>query len=92
VKYKLIFTEAYNKRATKFLKKNPKIIETYRKTLKLLELNPQHPSLRLHRLQGKLKKLHSVSINMQHRITFEFIIQDKEILLINIGDHAAVYL
>lgn len=82
MRYELIFTEAYNKRATKFLKKHPRIIETYRKTLKLLELNPHHPSLRLHQLQGKLNKLHSVSMNMQYRVTFEFIIRDKKILLI----------
>ena len=91
MKYQLIFTEAYNKRAAKFLKRKPYVIEIYQKTLKLLEINPHHPSLRLHQLQGKLKKLHSVSINLRYRITFEFIIRNHEIILVNIGDHAVVY-
>jgi mRNA-degrading endonuclease YafQ of YafQ-DinJ toxin-antitoxin module len=91
LKYSLIFTEAYNKRASKFLRKHPNLRNTYQKTLELLELNPHHPSLRLHPLQGKLQNLHSVSINLSYRITFEFEIQDKHILLIHVGDHDSVY-
>ena len=91
MKQTLIFTKSYNNRAAKFLKKNPQLTETYRKTLTLLPLNPKHSSLRLHPLQGKLKGLYSVSINRQYRITLELIIQDKQILLVSIGDHAAVY-
>ena len=45
----------------------------------------QHPSLRLHKLTGKLSGLSSVSINMSYRITLELIIQDNDIILINIG-------
>ena len=59
--------------------------------MKLLELNPKHPSLRLHRLKGKLKELHSVSINISYRITLELLITDKEIILINVGPHDYVY-
>lgn len=91
MKYQLIFTASYNKRAEKFLNRNPQLISIYKKTLGLLELNPHHPSLRLHRLQGKLKNLHSVSINLSYRITFEFLIQEKNILLVNVGDHDGVY-
>jgi len=43
--YRLIYTENYNKRARKFLKKHPELIRQYEKALKLLEINPQHPSL-----------------------------------------------
>jgi mRNA-degrading endonuclease YafQ of YafQ-DinJ toxin-antitoxin module len=89
--YQLIYTESYNKRAKKFLQKHPHLIEIYKKTLKFLELNPHHPSLRLHRLKGKLQDLYSVSINISYRITFEFLIQEKNILLINVGDHNSVY-
>jgi mRNA-degrading endonuclease YafQ of YafQ-DinJ toxin-antitoxin module len=60
-------------------------------TLKLLEANPHHPSLRLHALKGKLHGLHSVSINISYRITLEFILKDEEIILINVGDHDQVY-
>ena len=89
--YTLIYTRSYIKRATRFLKKHPELISQYEKTLKILELNPEHPSLRLHPLQGKLKHLHSVSINIAYRITLEFYVHDKEIVLINIGHHDSVY-
>ena len=63
----------------------------YEKTLKLLEIDPTHPSLRLHPLKGKLKALHSVSINISYRITLEFILMKKEIILVNVGHHDEVY-
>lgn len=89
--YVLIFTEQYNRRAARFLKRHPEIRETYRKTLLLVQANPHHPSLRLHALAGKLAGLHSVSINLANRITIEFIIRERQIVPINVGDHDAVY-
>ena len=89
--YKLVFPESYVRRARKFLKKHPEIRDQYRKTLELLELNPYHPSLRLHSLQGNLSGLSSVSINISYRIVLELIIEGSEILFINIGKHDQVY-
>ena len=74
-----------------FLKKHPDLLGQYEKTLKLLELNPYHPSLRLHALKGKLKGLFSVSINISFRITLEMLIIEREIILINIGHHSQIY-
>ncbi|MFA7455797.1 MAG: hypothetical protein WCZ10_15180, partial [Desulfobulbaceae bacterium] len=59
--YKIIYPESYIRRARKFIKRHPDLLEQYRKTLELLELNPFHPSLRLHPLKGRLAGLHSVS-------------------------------
>lgn len=89
--YTLVFTDQYNRRAARFLKRHPQLLEPYRKTLLLLQGNPQHPSLRLHALAGKLSGLHSVSINLSYRITLELIIRGKQIVPINVGDHNAVY-
>ena len=89
--YQLIYTDSYNKRAKKFLRKHPEIHNQYRKTLQLLELNPFHPSLRLHGLEGRLKGLSSVSINMSYRIVLELEIKKDEIVLINVGRHDYVY-
>ena len=89
--YQLIYPDSYIKRAKKFLRKHPEIHTQYRKTLELLELNPKHPSLRLHDLGGRLKGLSSVSINMSYRIVLELVIKDEEIILINIGSHDQVY-
>jgi mRNA-degrading endonuclease YafQ of YafQ-DinJ toxin-antitoxin module len=89
--YALIYPNSYIRRAKKFLGKHPEIHNQYRKTLELLELNPDHPSLRLHSLDGRLKGLSSVSINMRYWIVLELEIQDEVIILINIGNHDQVY-
>ena len=89
--YTLVFTDQYNRRAARFLKRHPQVREQYRKTLLLLQANPHHPSLRLHALGGKLGGLHSVSINLSYRITLELVILEKQIVPINVGDHEAVY-
>ncbi|GLS16027.1 type II toxin-antitoxin system RelE/ParE family toxin [Hydrogenophaga electricum] len=87
----LVFTDDYTRRALRFLKRHPELKAQYGKTLALLEMNPHHPSLRLHALQGKLQGLHSVSINLSYRITLELLMADDQIIPINVGDHDAVY-
>lgn len=89
--YKLIFTEQYEKCLRKFIKKHPELLSQYEKTIRLLEVNPNHPSLRLHRLSGKLSDLHSVSINISYRITIELILTENEIIPVQIGSHDEVY-
>ena len=89
--YTLVFTESYNPRAKKWLKKHPELQGQYLKVLQLLEDNPFHPSLRLHALQGRLQGLHSVSINLSYRITLEMLIFETEIVLVNVGSHDVVY-
>jgi len=89
--YQLVFTESYSKRAIRFLKRHPELEQQYLKTLQLLEADPFHPSLRLHKLSGRLDGLHSVSINLSYRITLEFLISDRELVPVNVGDHDTVY-
>lgn len=89
--YKIIFTERYNRIAARFLQRHPDMARAYVKTLTLLELNPHHPSLRLHALGGRLAGVHSVSINLSYRITLHLLITKQEIVPLNVGDHDAVY-
>ena len=91
MRYRLIYPDSYAKRAKKLLKKHLEVHSQYRKTLEILELNPHHPSLRLHRLQGRLSDLSSVSINMSYRIVLEMLIQENDIILVDIGHHDQVY-
>jgi len=86
-RYQIIYTEQYNKRAARFLKKHPQIQKQYEKTLLLLERNPGHPSLRLHQLSNKLQGIHSISINIRYRIMLELLLVDKKIILLDIGGH-----
>jgi proteic killer suppression protein len=91
VSYRIIYTPGYNKRAARFIRKHPELIPQYEKTLKLLEIDPFHPSLRLHRLKGRLSELHSVSINISYRITLELVVQGREIIPVDVGSHDEVY-
>ncbi len=89
--HEIRFADGYEKRAIKFLKKHKEIYPQYRKTVDLLQSNPKYPSLRLHKLQGKMSKFSSVSINMKYRIVIDFIIIDEVIILIDLGSHDDVY-
>ncbi len=89
--YALVFTPGYERVERRFLRRHPELRRLYRKTLRLLEADPFHPSLRLHPLQGRLAGLHSASINLSYRITLELLIENGQILPINVGDHDAVY-
>ncbi len=89
--YKLIITDEYFKKVKKFIKKHPDVLKRYIKAMELLEINPYHSSLRLHKLEGKLKNYCSISITMEYRIVIDFIIKKNEIVLIDIGLHDEVY-
>jgi len=91
VSYKIVFTERYTRIAARFLQRHPDMARAYVKTLALLEVNPQHPSLRLHALGGRLVGVHSVSINLSYRITIHLLITEREIVPLDLGDHDAVY-
>lgn len=54
---------------------------------KLFKENPFYPSLRLHKLKGKLEGLWSLSLNRKYRIIFKPV-EDGVILLVSIGTHA----
>ena len=89
--YKIVFTERYTRIAARFLQRHPDMARAYVKTLALLEVSPQHPSLRLHALGGRLAGVHSVSINLSYRITIHLLITEREIVPLDLGDHDAVY-
>lgn len=87
----IIYTDSYLRRAKIFFKKHVELIPQYEKTLKLLEINPNHPSLRLHKLHGKLSELYSVSINISYRISIYFLFDENKIIPVDIGTHDEVY-
>lgn len=72
-------------------KKHPELISQYEKTFQLLELNPTHPSLRLHKLGGKLSEMYSVSINISYRISIYFFMNKYIIVPVDIGCHDETY-
>jgi len=85
------FSKKYEKIAKKFFKKHSNLKDKYIKTIKILQIDSNHPSLRLHKLQGKLKEYYSVSLDIEYRIIIDFVVIDNIIYLIDIGSHDEVY-
>ena len=85
--YKLVFTDTYLKREQRFLKRHPNLVERYKKVLRLLEINPAHPSLRLHKLKGRFAGKYSASVTSSYRIILTFVVTEKGIVLLDIGAH-----
>lgn len=90
-RFSITYTDSYNRRASKFFKRHPSLLSQYEKALSLLELDPFHPSLRLHKLEGRMSDLHSISINLSYRVVIHFLIADDVIIPVDIGDHDKVY-
>jgi mRNA-degrading endonuclease YafQ of YafQ-DinJ toxin-antitoxin module len=84
---RLLTTKSYERQLLKFRKKHPELREQYFKTLTILESNPFHPSLRLHKLHGHLQEYYSVSVHLQYRIMIDFVMKEDMIMLISIGGH-----
>lgn len=47
--------------------------------------NPQHPSLKSHKLHGRLREYYSFSVNYAYRILYK--IKDNEAVFAEIGTH-----
>ena len=78
----------YNADFEKQFKKLPKNIQIKAcKVEKLFKENPFYPSVRLHKLKGKLKDLWSISIDRKTRIIFK-VLKGGIILFVSIGSHA----
>jgi addiction module RelE/StbE family toxin len=73
-----------------FLKKKDKrLFYLIEKKLELLIINENHPSLRKHKLSGKMNNLWSISINKSIRMVY--IDMENEYYFVDIGTHDQVY-
>ncbi len=80
------FKRAYKKELTAKPDLKPKIA----KALETFVVDPYHPSLKTHKLSGKLRGLWAFVVAYDCRIVFQFL--DKQnVLLIDIGKHDEVY-
>jgi addiction module RelE/StbE family toxin len=85
----ILSSSYFQKKYKKIVKKDPHLIELIEKKFILLQSAPTHPSLRLHKLTGKLTDSWSISIRTNLRIIFQYV--ENDILLTNIGSHDEVY-
>ncbi len=89
--YRIKRTDTFIKTAKKFFKKHPQLSGNFRDIILKLQANPFDPSLKTHKLKGKLKDKYGVSITYQYRITIGIQTNENEVILMDIGSHDEVY-
>lgn len=91
----LHWSSSFKRAFKKTIKKNPYIKEKILSSMRLLQKDPFHDSLKTHKLKGVLEGSWSCSVDYDLRIIFDFVknseTREDEILLINIGSHEEVY-
>lgn len=85
--YILVFSDKFQKQLKKLTKSNPSLKLQTLKAVKMLAVNPNHTSLRLHKIVGE--DYWSISVNKSIRVLIK-ILGDK-IFLIRIGTHNVIY-
>lgn len=91
----LILEPKFQKNLKQLVKRNPQLRDKIQETLICLEQDPYTPSLKSHKLTGRLKEYWSCSVVSDCRIIFSFG-QDLEtgenlLVLSDIGSHDNVY-
>ena len=71
------------------MKKDSRLKKKIRKQLGTLLKNPNHSSLKLHKLEGRFYTNWSISIQKDIRLMFTYV--KDGILLLDIGSHDEVY-
>lgn len=89
--FTIVATHHFLRRARKFLKRHPDLQERFAQIVDDLKQDPFAPHLAYHHLGGKLKGVQAISITDSYRITLTLVISDKEIILLDVGSHDAVY-
>lgn len=87
----LLRTETFLHTARRFLKRHPEFHGELLDLFQRLEADPRDSRLRLHRLKGKHKGKHAVSLTYSHRVVLILRVTEKEVVLLDIGNHDEVY-
>jgi mRNA-degrading endonuclease YafQ of YafQ-DinJ toxin-antitoxin module len=56
------FTDSFKRKAQKLSKRDPSLVLALKKQFNLFISNPYHPSIRLHKLQGKRSEQYAIYI------------------------------
>ncbi|MGR3177732.1 MAG: type II toxin-antitoxin system RelE/ParE family toxin [Candidatus Anammoxibacter sp.] len=86
---KLIFEKHFIRLSNKLIKRSPEIDSKLSEVLRLLQSNPNTPSLKTHTLYGKLKGKYACTLTFDLRVIFKY--SDNTIHLLDIGSHDEVY-
>lgn len=85
----VIFEPGIKDQITKIKVKQPRVFLKIQKQLLLFSQNPTHPSLRTHKLKGKLSNAWSLSVEGDFRILYRY--SKNSIRIFKVGNHSEVY-
>lgn len=88
---KVLSYESFNRSFKKFIARHPGMRKRIIEKLRALEADPYAPSLRLHKLSGRLEEFYAISIDHNNRIVIDPDFENDIFYLVDIGDHDAVY-
>ena len=89
----LLPSTAFVRSARRFARKHPRLASELQLTLELLAEDAFHPSLKTHKLKGKLAVSWACSAGHDLRVSFQFVKHKgaDAILLEGVGSHDEVY-
>ena len=93
MKYQITASAAFKRALKKTVGKNKTLAEKIALTISAMQENPFTPSLKTHKLQGKLKDAYAASAGYDLRIIFDLSKIDGQncIVLLSVGTHDEVY-
>jgi mRNA-degrading endonuclease YafQ of YafQ-DinJ toxin-antitoxin module len=89
--FALVWTNTFSRTARKFLRRHPDLVGLFEDVIEQLEVDPHAPRLRRHRLKGKHRDKHAVSLTYSYRIVLILRITAGEIVLLDVGSHDGAY-
>jgi addiction module RelE/StbE family toxin len=91
----LVWSASFVRAFKRIARKDPQLTNKAKNILELLSNDPYHPSLRTHKLKGRLAGSWACSVDYDTRIIFDFVqnpsSNNEEILLLSVGSHDEVY-
>lgn len=89
----ILFSPKCLKQLQKVKKTDIQLFTKIQKKLSLFEQKLDHPSLRLHKLNGEQRECWSVSVDMSHRLLFYYKhdMKKTKVVFFSFGTHDEVY-
>jgi addiction module RelE/StbE family toxin len=87
----IAFSSSFKRAFKKKVKSQNEIEDLFWETAGLFLQDPFHPSLKTHKLSGKLKDLWSFSVEYDLRVIFYFEDNKSKAVFVDIGSHDEVY-
>ena len=84
------FSPSVQKELEKIQQKDKKLADRIEKQIALFEEDPKHPSLRTHKLSGRMDNVWSISITMSIRMVY-ILLDQNNVIFVKIGTHDEVY-